>query len=157
MGYKKLDEVMELLNDELNGFNKSLDRLERLTQNAENINIKPDTSQIERMLLEHLNSEKDRKERIQASVQNIGEQISKAKLVPKVQLWLQYSIWFISLVIIGYLAIKVSRIGDIQEKAFAEGEQQVISSLRGYFDKNPEQYQSYLKWIKEKDNVPNQK
>ena len=157
MGYKKLDEVMELLNDELNGFNKSLDRLERLTQNAENINIKPDTSQIERMLREHLNSEKDRKERIQASVQNIGEQISKAKLVPKVQLWLQYSIWFISLVIIGYLAIKVSRIGDIQEKAFAEGEQQVISSLRGYFDKNPEQYQSYLKWIKEKDNVPNQK
>ncbi len=38
MGYKKLDEVMELLNDELDGFNKSVDRLERLTQNVDNIN-----------------------------------------------------------------------------------------------------------------------
>ncbi len=157
MGYKKLDEVMELLNDELDGFNKSVDRLERLTQNVENINIKPDTSEIERLLREHLNSEKDKNKRIQESIQNIGQQISKARLVPKVQLWLHYSIWMILLVIIGYLAFKVSRTGDIQEKAFTKGKEQVISSLKGYFNQNPEYYLSYQKWIKEKDSVPNQK
>lgn len=54
MGYKKLDEVMELLSDELDGFNKSINRLEKLTQNVENIKIKPDTAEIERMLPEHL-------------------------------------------------------------------------------------------------------
>ena len=47
MGYKKLDEVMELLSDELDGFNKSIDRLERLTQNTDNIKVIPDTSEIE--------------------------------------------------------------------------------------------------------------
>ncbi len=157
MGYKKLDEVMELLNDELDGFNKSVDRLERLTQNAEDIKIEPDTTEIERMLREHLDSEKEANKSMQESIHNIEKRILKARLIPKVQLWLHYSIWFISLVIIGYLTFRVSRIEDIQERAFAKGEQRVISNLRGYFDQNPEHYHSYQKWIKEKDSVPNQK
>ena len=130
MGYKKLDEVMELLTDELDGFNKSIVRLERLTQNTDNIKVIPDTSEIERLLQEHLNSEKVNTERLQESVQDISNQISKARLVPKIQLWFHYSIWLISLIIIGYLSLQVSRIGEVQEKAFTEGEQEVISNLR---------------------------
>lgn len=149
MGYKKLDEIMELLSDELDGFNKSINRLERLTQNVENIKIKPDTAEIERMLLEHLNMQKDKGKVLQESINNIENHIVRARLVPKVQVWLHYSIWFISLVIIAYLAFRVSRTPDIQQRAFAEGEQQVISNLKGYFDQNPEQYRSYRKWIKE--------
>ena len=157
MGYKKLDEVMELLNDELDGFNKSVDRLGRLTQNVDDIKIEPDTTEIENMLREHLDSEKETNKNMQESIRNVSKQISKSRLVPNVQLWLHYSIWIISLVIIGYLAFRVSRTDDIQERAFAEGEQQVISSLRGFFDQYPEHYQLYQKWIKEKDSVPNQK
>ncbi len=153
----KLDEVMELLNDELDGFNKSLDKLEKLTKNADNIKIKPDTSEIEYILKEHLDSEKGRISMLQESVLNMENRISKARLVPKTQLWIQYLIWTISLVIIGYLAFKVSRIDAIQEKAFSKGEQQAISSLREYFDQNPEHYKSYQKWINEIDSVPNQK
>tara|TARA_R110002074_G_scaffold122612_9_gene257407 strand:+ start:37650 stop:38123 length:474 start_codon:yes stop_codon:yes gene_type:complete len=157
MGYKKLDEVMELLTDELDGFNKSIDRLERLSQNTDNIKVMPDTSEIERLLREHLNSEKINTQKLQESVQKITELVSLARLVPKVQLWIHYSIWFISLVIIGYLALQVSRIGEVQEKAFTEGEQEVISNLKGYFDQNPGHYKSYQKWLKEKDSVPNRK
>ncbi len=157
MGYKKLDEVMELLTDELDGFNKSIGRLEKLTQNTENIKVIPDTTEMERLLREHLNFEKANTERLQESVQIVTLQISKAKLVPKIQLWIHYSIWFISLVIIGYLSLQFSRSGEVQEKAFTEGEKEVISNLRGYFDKNPGHYESYLKWLKEKDSVPNRK
>jgi len=157
MGYKKLDEVMELLTEELDGFNKSIIRLEKLTQNVENIKVMPDTSEIERLLREHLNSEKTKIERLQESVQDISNQISKARLVPKIQLWIHYSIWFISLVIIGYLALQVSRIGEVKEKAFTEGGQEVISNLGGYFDQNPGHYESYLKWMEKKDSVPNRK
>jgi hypothetical protein len=157
MGYKKLDEVMEMLTDELDGFNKSIVRLERLTQNTDNIKVMPDTSEIERLLQEHLNSEKTKTERLKESVQDISNQISKARLVPKIQLWFQYSIWLISLVIIGYLSLQFSRIGEVQERAFTKGEQEVISNLRGYFDQNPGYYESYRKWLKEKDSVPNKK
>ncbi|MRX64975.1 DUF6730 family protein [Maribacter luteus] len=157
MGYKKLDEVMELLTDELDGFNKSIDRLERLTQNMDNIKVIPVTSEIERLLQEHLHSEKVNTERLQKSVQDISSQISKARLVPKAQLWIHYSIWFISLVIIGYLSLQFSRIGEVQERAFTEGEQEVISNLRGYFDQNPGHYESYRNWLTKKDSVPKRK
>ncbi|WP_373519699.1 DUF6730 family protein [Pricia sp.] len=157
MGYKKLDEVMELLSDELDGFNKAVERLERLTENVENINIKPDTREMESMLREHLTSEKVRISQLNGLIQKMGERISKASLIPKAKLWLHYSIWIVSLIILGYLSFKVSRIDDIREKAFGEGEQQVISSLRGYFDQYPEHYKTYQKWLQEKDSVPNQK
>lgn len=146
---------MELLSDELDGFNKSINRLERLAQNVENIKIRPDTAEIERMLLEHLNMQKDKGKVVQESIYDIQNHILKARSVPKAQVWLHYSIWFISLLIIAYLAFRVSRTPDIRERAFAEGKQQVISNLKGYFDQNPEHYRSYHKWIKEKDSVPN--
>ncbi|MDO6517784.1 DUF6730 family protein [Zobellia uliginosa] len=157
MGYKKLDEIMELLTDELDGFNKSIDRLERLARNTDNIKIVPDTTEIEGLIREHLNSEKTMNSKLHESVQDIGSLISKARLVPKIQLWIHYSIWIGSLIIIGYLALKVSQTGNMKDKAFAEGEQKVILDLKGYFDQNPGHYESYRKWIKEKNSVPNQK
>lgn len=157
MGYKKLDEIMELLNDELDGFNRSLDKLELLTKNADNIKIKPDTSKIEQMLKEHLNSEKDKSTKVQECVLGMKKQLSKARLIPKTQLWVHYSIWLISLIIIGYIVLQFARIGDFQEEAFAKGEQEVMSNLKGYFDQYPEHYESYRKWIKKKDGFPNEK
>ena len=157
MGYKKLDEVMELLTDELDGFNQSIGRLERLTQNTDNIKVIPDTSEIERLLREHLNYEKVKNSELRQSVEDIGSQISKARLISKAQLWYHYWIWFVSLVIIGYLTFKVSQIDDVRERAFNKGEQEVISDLREYFDQYPQHYKSYQKWVKEKDSVPNQK
>lgn len=157
MGYKKLDEVMELLTDELDGFNTSINRLERLTKNTDNIKIEPDTSEIKRMLLEYLELQKQNNLKLHESVHHMEKRVVKARLVPKEQLWLHYSIWLFTLLVIGYLAFKVSRTPDIRGRAFAEGEQQIISNLKGYFDQNPEQYRAYQKWIKEKDSVPNQK
>ncbi len=157
MGYKKLDEVMELLSDELEGFNRAVDRLERLTQNVDNINIRPDTREMESMLREHLALEKANISQIDGSVQSIGERVSKASLVPKARLWLNYAIWLVSLIVIGYLSFRISHIDDVREKAFAKGQQQVISNLRRYFDRNPGHYESYRKWVTEKDSVPDQK
>lgn len=157
MGYKKLDEIMELLNDELDGFNKSLDKLELLTKNADNIKIKPDTSIIEQMLKEHLNSEKDKSTKVQESVLDMKKQLSKTRLIPKTQLYIHYFIWIVSLLIIGYLIFRTSQMGDLQEKAFTKGKQQVILNLEGYFEQNPDHYESYQLWLAQKDDVPNQK
>lgn len=157
MGYKKLDEVMELLNDELDGFHRALEKLEKLTKDVDGIKIRPDTSQIEYMLKEHADAERGKSARIQDSIQNIGQQISKVRMVPKAQLWLQYAIWSASLIIIGYLSFQVSRIDYIRERSYSAGRQDVISNLKGYFDQYPEHYVTYQKWLKEKDDIPHQK
>mgnify|MGYP003654160726 CR=1 FL=1 len=110
MGYKKLDEVMELLSDELDGFGKSIIKLEKLTQNTENIKIKVDTSDIEYLLKEHLRAEKERSDRLQEVIKSIANRLSKSSVIPKVQLWIHYTIYFISIVIIGYLIFSQSEL-----------------------------------------------
>jgi len=157
MGYKKLDEVMELLTDELDGFNKALAKLQRLTKNVEDIRILPDTSEIEKLLENHLLLEKERTAKLQESVRSLKERLASASVISRFRLWLHYSIWATSLVIIGYLAFKVSKMEEIREESFSEGRQEVITSVRGYFDQHPEHYEDYERWLRKKDSVPNHK
>lgn len=157
MGYKKLDEVMELLTDELDGFNKALAKLQRLTKNVEDIRILPDTSQIENLLETHVRHEKERTVKLQESICSLKERLAKASVISILRLWVHCSIWAISLFIICYLAFKVSKMEEIREESYSEGRQEVITSLRGYFDQHPEHYKEYEQWLKKKDNVPNRK
>ena len=108
MGYKKLDEVMELLNDELDGFNKSIIRLEKLTQNVDSINIKADTSTIEYYFKDHLRTEKEKSQKLHEAFQRMEKQLSKSQVIPKIQLWIHYGMYMISLIIIGYLIFKLA-------------------------------------------------
>tara|TARA_R110002126_G_scaffold282068_1_gene430270 strand:- start:371 stop:712 length:342 start_codon:yes stop_codon:yes gene_type:complete len=108
MSYKKLDEVMELLNDELDGFNQSISKLEKLTENVDNINIKADTSAIEYYLKDHLRTEKEKSQKLHEAFQRMEKQLSKSRVIPKVQLWIHYGIYSIALIIIGYLIFKLT-------------------------------------------------
>jgi vacuolar-type H+-ATPase subunit I/STV1 len=157
MGYKKLDEVMELLTDELDGFNKALAKLQRLTKNVEDIKIIPDTSEIEGMLETHLRQEKEKTSRLRESVRSLEERLKRASVISKFQKWVQYFIWAVTLIIIGYLSFKVSRIQELQEESFELGQKEIIENLQGYFGEHPEHYEKYLQWDKEKDSLPNKK
>lgn len=148
---------MELLTDELDGFNKALAELQRLTKNVEDIKIIPDTEKIERMLETHLRHEKERTSRLRESVYSLEGRLATASVISKFQKWFQYSIWAVSLLIIGYLAFKVSRIQELQEESIELGQKEIIENLQGYFDQYPEHLETYLQWKKERDSVPNQK
>ena len=107
MGDKKLDEVMELLSDELDGFNKSITKLEKLTENVDNINIKADTSNIEYYLQDYLRIEKEKSQKLQEALRRMEKQLSKSSVIPKFQLWVHYGMYMICLIIIGYLVFKL--------------------------------------------------
>ena len=148
---------MELLTDELDGFNKALNKLQRLTKNVEDIRILPDTSEIEQLLENHLKQEKERILNLQESVRSLKERLAKASVISRFRLWLHYSIWASSLLIICYLVFKVAKMEEIREESFSEGRQEVIIILKGYFDQYPERYEDYEQWLKKKDSVPNRK
>ena len=120
MSYKKLDEVMELLNDELDGFNQSISKLEKLTENVDNINIKADTSAIEYYLKDHLRTEKEKSQKLHEAFQRMEKQLSKSRVIPKVQLWIHYGIYFISIVIISYLIFNHTQFSKRYEKDVAK-------------------------------------
>ena len=146
MGYKKLDEVMELLADELDGFNKSIDRLKQLTENVYNIKVEASTDNIQKLLHRHLEKEKWNMESIDQNTNTIRKAVINAKVIPRTLFWLTIAVWMISLVTICYLGIRVSRLDSIREKSFESGRQEVITTLRGFFDENPGLFESYESW-----------
>ncbi|HET8735633.1 MAG TPA: DUF6730 family protein [Pricia sp.] len=146
MGYKKLDEVMELLTDELDGFKKAIDRLERLTENVDNVKVEATTWEVQRIIREHLEKERWERESMRKDIGNIKVAVSQAKIIPKAILWPSMAILAISLATLCYLGFKVSRLDTIQKESFEAGRQEVIKNLRGYFDENPGLYESYGAW-----------
>lgn len=153
---KKLDEVMELLADELDGFNKSIERLKQLTENVDNIKVEASTDNIQKLLHRHLEKEKWNMESIEQNTNTIRKAVIKAKVIPRTLFWLTIAVWTISLVTICYLGIRVSRLYSIREKSFESGRQEVITTLRGFFDENPGLLESYETWRlkgKETDSI----
>lgn len=156
MGYKKLDEVMELLADELDGFNKAIDKLKQLTENVDNIKIEASTDNIQKLLERHLTKQKWELESIEGKTNAIRKAVIKAKVIPKTLFWLTIAVWTISVVTICYLGFKVSRLDAMREESFESGRQEVITTLRGFFDENPGLLESYETWRlkgKETDSI----
>ncbi|RKN82856.1 DUF6730 family protein [Ulvibacterium marinum] len=146
MGYKKLDEVMELLTDELDGFNRSIDRLKQLTENVDNIQIEATSYEIQKIIREHLEKEKRDMESIDWNTDTIRKAVINAKVIPRALFWLMTAIWTVSIVSICYLGFRVSRLDSIREKSFEAGRKEVLTSLKGYFDLNPGLYEAYEAW-----------
>ena len=146
MGYKKLDEVMELLTDELDGFNRAIERLEQLTENVDNVKIEATTWEVQKIIREHWEKERWERESIRKNIGNINYAVTQAKIIPKTLLWPLIAVLGISLVTICYMGFKVSRLDTIRKESFEAGEQSVIINLRGYFDENPGLYESYEAW-----------
>lgn len=146
---------MELLADELDGFNKSIDRLKQLTENVDNIKVEASTDNIQKLLHRYLEKEKWNIESIDQNTNTIRKAVIKSKVIPKTLFWLMIVVWTISLITICYLGIRVSRLDAIREKSFESGRQEVIITLRGFFDENPGLSESYETWrLKRKETDP---
>ncbi len=145
---------MELLTDELEGFKTSIDRLEKLLGDTD-FKFKADTSQIEMLLRSHCESSRDKESRQEIEIKAMKNQISKARLISKVQLWLHYTLWAISMLIIGYLIFQVNRIDKIKENEFELGVEEAHSKFREVFERHPEYLEVYRLWLSEKDSTAN--
>ena len=95
-------------------------------------------------------------ESIDQNTNTIRKAVINAKVIPRTLFWLTIAVWMISLVTICYLGIRVSRLDSIREKSFESGRQEVITTLRGFFDENPGLFESYESWRlkgKETDSI----
>ena len=113
---KKLDDIMELLTDEINGFQNSIKKLEGLSKGLNEVKV--DTSKLEYHLKEHLRHQ----ERIQSNnnrtFNDINKKLKRAKLIPKWLLVLFLSLLIILNMVMGYLSFQVVQLNK-KEKAIA--------------------------------------
>lgn len=107
---------MELLTDEINGFQKSIEKLEGLSKNLNEVKVKVDTSKIEYHLKEHLRNQERIQHQSQKTLNEINQKLKLAKLVPKWLLVLFLSVLVILGTTMGYLSFQVVQLNK-NEKA----------------------------------------
>jgi len=96
---------MELLTDEINGFQNSIKRLEGISKGINEVKV--DTSKLEYHLKEHLRHQERVQSQNKITLNDINIKLKRAKLIPKWLLVLILSVLVILSMAIGYLSFQV--------------------------------------------------
>ena len=154
---KKMDEIMELLTEEIDDFNRSVEKLEELSKKIGSISVKADSTNIEYHIKDFLGQQ----ERAMAAYKERTEEtelvIKSATLTPK---WIMAMYWValsITILTLGYFGYHFIQAEKNKNQAFIQGREEGISELRSYFDDHPIIYKDFQRWSQKKDSVSNQK
>ncbi len=96
---------MELLTDEINGFENSIKKLEGLSKGLNEVKV--DTSKLEYLLKEHLRHQERVQSQNKITLNDINKKLKRAKLIPKWLLVLFLSVLITQSIAIGYLSFQV--------------------------------------------------
>ena len=110
---------MELLTDEINGFQNSIKKLEGLSKGLNEVKV--NTSKLEYHLKEHLRHEERVHLQNMKTFDNIDKKLKQVKLIPKWLLVLFLSVLITMSIVIGYLSFQVVQL-DKKEKAISRQE-----------------------------------
>lgn len=154
---KKIDEIMEVLTEEITGFNASITKLEDLSKNLNNLKIQADASNIEFYINDFLKSQKRTLDFYAKQLDEIHRKIKKGSVRPKWEAKVIYLLIGISTIAFSYLGYHFIKFEDEKEAAFLNGKKEAVFEIRGYFNDHPIIYENFQEWVKKKDSVPNQK
>ena len=153
---KKIDEIMELLTEEIEGFNRSIGKLEELSKKWDSLKIKADSSIIDYYVKEFLRQQEKVLDNCKKSTLETNRIIKSATLVPRWLITLCCIVTCTFLLTLGYFGYHFVRFEENREEAFEKGREEAISELRGYFNDHPIIYKDFQKWAKKKDSVSRQ-
>ena len=154
---KKIDEIMELLTEEIDGFNRSISKLEDLSENLQNVKIKADTSNIRFQLKEFLRLQERTMYGHKVEVEEINKAVKRAKLTPKWLLALFCVTFALTVLTTGYFGYHFIQFEENKKEAFMQGKKEAILELRDYFDDHPIIYEDFKKWARRQDSLSNKK
>ncbi len=153
---KKMDEIMELLTEEIEGFNRSIGKLEELSKKWDSLNIKADSSNIEYYIKDFLRQQGRILEIYKKRTVETNLRIKSATLVPRWLITLCCIAICTLMLTLGYFGYHFIQFEKIKEEAFGKGREGAIFELRGYFEDHPIIYSDFQKWAKKKDSVSRQ-
>ena len=143
----KLDEIAELLTEEINGFEKSIGRLEKANENLQNLPLRPDTTEIKVLLNDYGNNQKKTIEEQQRMMHRILHKVEQSILLPSWAIKLTWGLLVTVLLVLGFSIYQVSRISKKEEAAFIKGQDDAIEHYGTFFKESPEAKEMYQKWL----------
>ena len=145
----KLEEIAELLTEEINGFEKSIGRLEKVHEDFKNLPLRPDTSELNALLKEYGNKQKNDIKEQQRLMERILHKVERSVLLPSWAIKLTWGLLVTVLLVLGFSIYKVSRISKKEQVAYVEGQDDAIEHYRTFFEESPEAKELYQKWLED--------
>lgn len=146
----KLDEIAELLTEEINGFEKSIGRLEKAHENLQNLPLKADTSELNALLKEYGNNQNNNIEEQQRLMERILHKVERSVLLPSWAIKLTSGLLVTVLLVLGFAIYQVSRISKKEETAYIKGQDDAIEHYGTFFKESPGAKERYQKWLEGK-------
>ncbi|MBO0329709.1 DUF6730 family protein [[Muricauda] lutisoli] len=145
----KLDEIAELLTEEINGFEKSIGRLEKVHEDFKNFPLRPDTSELNALLKEYGNNQNNNIKEQQRLMERILHKVERSVLLPSWAIKLTWGLLVTVLLVLGFSIYQVSRISKKEEAAFIKGQDDAIEHYGTFLDDSPEAKELYQKWLED--------
>ena len=146
----KLDEIAELLTEEINGFEKSIGRLEKVHEYFKNHPLRPDTSELNALLKDYGNNQNNNIKEQQRLMERILHKVERSVLLPSWAIKLTWGMLVTVLLVLGFSIYQVSRISKKEEAAFIKGQDDAIEHYGTFFEESPEAKEMYQKWLQVK-------
>ena len=146
----KLDEIAELLTEEINGFEKSIGRLEKVHEYFKNHPLRPDTSELNALLKDYGNNQNNNIKEQQRLMERILHKVERSVLLPSWAIKLTWGLLVTVLLVLGFSIYQVSRISKKEVAAFIKGQDDAIEHYGTFFEESPEAKELYQKWLEGK-------
>ena len=146
---------MEVLTQEIAGFNKSINKLEKLSEKFDGVEIKMDTSHLEFQIKEFLRLQNRTKDSYENRMEEVLKKIEKSRWTSKWEVALLYIFLSINAIAYGYLGYYFINYDLKIKDAVSQAKQEGFGRARGYFEDHEVIYKDFKRWAKKKDSVSN--
>ena len=140
---KKLDEIMELMADEMADFKTSLEKLEALSKELNEMSIPISTAAIDENLQSFLQKQEEDNELKNELLRDINIQLERANLIPTYILVLFGSILVLLISGLGYFIYANKNIEEEKFQIYRTISESELESYQIFFSENPEIKEDY--------------
>ncbi len=152
-----MDEIMEVLTQEISGFNKSIGKLEELSEKFDNLKIQTDTSSLEFLLKGFLRTQNESIDSYEKRMEEVLKKIERSRWTPKWEVALLYIFISINTIAFGYFGYYFINYDLKMQDAVSQARQEGLGRARTYFEDHEVIYRDFKRWAKKQDSVPNRK
>lgn len=151
----KLDEIMEVFTQEISGFNKSIDKLEELSEKFNHLKIQTDTARLESLLEDFFNSQKRTVKSYENRMEEVLKNIEKSRWTPKWEVTMIYVVMCLNTIAFSYLGYYYIKYEQKMEATVLKVKQESLGKARSYFEDHEIIYKDFKRWARKQDSVPN--
>lgn len=146
----KVDELVALMTEEIEDFKKSVNKLEQVSTNLNQLKVEPDIKELSIILEKHLKVQNQLQSGFFKNFKTIETRYNKSEKKP---LWLiisKLSLILLALLFVFYCFYKVNSIPELERESFEKGEEQVKLHFQAFFNENKDATDIYNGWLQTK-------